>query len=104
MSDEEEDLMPQSLVTPTISAMAAAVGASLVLSISSSQTLNGEVVAFKDWGAVAGGGVALLLGLVALKDVFGALAGSKRFPRLGIVAVLSGVALWRIVYGLGLLI
>ena len=110
MSDEE-DLMPQPLMTTAIWSLAAVVGAAFLLSFSTfllsfsiEQTFNGEVVAFKDYGAIGGGGLALLLAAVALKDVFSPLAGNQKFPRLGVVGVLSALAVCLVVYGLGLFV
>ena len=103
MSDEE-DLMPQTLMTTAIWSLAAVVGAAFLLSFSTEQTVNGEVVAFKDYGAIGGGGLALLLAAVALKDVFSPLAGKQKLPRLGVVGVLSALAVYRVLYGLGLFV
>ena len=102
--DEEEDLLPQKLMTGAMWAAAAALAASMAISIESSSSLNGVITEFKDWGAVAGGAAALVLSLVSLKDVFSPRAGSKRIPRLGVLAVLCVLAVWRLAHGLGLLV
>lgn len=102
--DAEDDLMPQPLMTTAIWSVVAVVAAAFLLSFSSQETVNGEVVAFKDYGAIGGGGLGLLLAAVALKDVVSPLAGKRRLPRLGILVVLSALAVYRILYGLGLFV
>jgi len=80
---------------------AGAVAASYVVSMEFIRTVNGEIVAFKDWGAVVMGAVAVLLGLLTfVKKDFGSSRGLGMGVAIG--AILLGA--FRVVYGLGLFI
>jgi len=103
-STDDGDLIPQSLMTPLLWVAIGAVAASFVISFSSTQTVNGVVVDFKDYGAAGGGGLAILLGLLSLKDALSPLAGSQKLPRLGIIAVVAVLGAYRLIHGLGLLV
>lgn len=61
--------------------------------------VNGELVAFTDWGAVAMGGIALLLLVAARME---GPRDERRSGRLGILIALAGFASARIAWGLGL--
>ena len=101
---EDDELLPQKLMTGSIWATGAALAGAFMLSITNQQVVNGEITSFIDYGAIAGGGLALLLAAVALKDALSPLAGRQKMPRLGIIGVLSLLAAFRLLYGLGMFV
>ena len=103
MSDTE-DLVPQKLMTPSMWLMTAGLAIAFAIQVTSVKSSGGELVAFKDYGAITGGAMALFGSLPALKDALSPLAVSRKLPRLGIISVLGVLAAVRLVHGLGLFI
>lgn len=103
MSDTE-DLVPQKLMTTAMWIMTAGLAIAFLIKITSVQTVGGELVAFKDYGAIAGGTMALFGALPALRDALSPLSISRKMPRLGIISLVGVLAAGRLVHGLGLLI
>ena len=102
MEAELDDLIvPQNRVTPTLWALAVAVVASFVVSLQVVQSSQGQITSFKDYGVLLCAGAALLLAPVVLKEATSPLAQQHRAARLGMLALLSIVALARFAYGLG---
>jgi len=99
---ENDDLLPQKLMTGPIWITVACLVVAFVVSVTTQQTINGEIVAFKDYGALGGSAMALLFALISLKDALSPLAGSKKMPRLGLIGLLSAVAVFRLLFGMGL--
>ncbi len=98
----EDDLLPQALMTSAMWTTVAIVVASFVFSFELQTVQSGVVVVFKDYGALGGGVAALLVATGSLRDALSPLARSLRTRRLGILGILSGVAVYRVLFGLGL--
>lgn len=103
MSDTE-DLVPQKLMTSARWIMTAGLAIAFLIKITSVKAVGGELIAFKDYGAIAGGSMALFAALPALRDALSPLSMSRKMPRLGIISLLGVLAADRLVHGLGLLI
>ena len=102
--NEHDDLLPQKLMTGSLWMAAACLAGAFIVSITTQQTVNGEVVSFMDYGAIGGSAAAVLFALVSLKDALSPLAGSKKLPRLGLIGVLSAVAIFRFLFGMGMFV
>lgn len=100
--DPSEDTLPTPLLTTALYGAAGALVASFVVKITSSQVIQGEVVSFRDWGAVAFGAVALLAALASLPAARSPLEPQHRTARLACIAAISVLALYRLLYGLGM--
>lgn len=101
----EDDLMvPQNLITPSLWMLGAALAASFLVSVEVVEAVQGEISSFKDYGALACAGAALLVSPVVIKEALSPLARQHRTARLGIVSALSATAMYQFAYGLGLFV
>jgi hypothetical protein len=103
MDSLQGDLIPQKLMTRPMWASAAALVVAMTVSVSSSQTRDGELISFVDYGAAGGGLLALVLAAMAYTDGCGPLAAHQGLPRMVVLALISLIAAWRVLYGLGAL-
>ena len=68
-ADSTANPTPDRLMTATLKAALVAATLSLCVHLTTTRTINGVVVEFTDYGAVAGGVAAVLIALFGLKDV-----------------------------------
>ena len=97
----DDDTLPTPLLTTGLYVAAGALAASFVVAVTSVRTSNGEVVFFRDWGAVGLGAVALLAALGSVPAALSPLEAQHRLKRLAISGGIGLLASYRVLYGLG---
>jgi len=109
--DDNEPQVPQSPLPSLLVLLAiCALAASFFFSDSVSRATDGQVMSFRDDGAICGGGAALLMCLLSLIPAFNVLGATKKTVNTWPVPVvtwslpvsLGMLALFRMLYGFGL--
>lgn len=99
---EPADPDAPTMLTPALKLAFFALVCSYFVGLTMEQTANGQVVSFQDYGALAGGGLALFLAVTSVPEALEPEAEAKRTKRMILIVFMVFWASYRVAYGTGM--